>query len=265
MNGYLFGCLLLLAIWVATLVALRFKGQRHQISELWWASLTCALLGVTEPLFVPEYWNPPSILRVRRWDLESFLFCFAVGGLSAVVTELQPVKGFLVRLYFGVESALRGLLSLVSLATGGLLRARVLDQPPVSRLLAPEQTRLENMLLLTFFVGMFGATTHFQLNIIYDSAIVCLASAAMIAWRRPDLRWQILGGGITFTVLYAVILVAVDHFYPGFYDHWNLQALSGKWILGAPAEEYLFAFTLGVLWAPLYEAWKRESAHASNR
>ncbi|MFN7921893.1 MAG: lycopene cyclase domain-containing protein [Bryobacteraceae bacterium] len=259
LNPYLFGTLLLLAFWVATWVALRISGKRDQIPELWWASLACALLGVTEPLFVPEYWTPPSILKIWRWDLESFFFCFAVGGISAVFTELPVVKDILVRAYFQIELMLRGLLRLVSRATGGLLHASLIDEAPVSRIIPPDQTRIENMLLITFFTGMLGATAHFHLNIIYDSAIVCLASAGMLAWRRPNLRWQILGGGITFTVIYAVILVAVKIYDPHFYDHWNLPALSGIWLLGAPAEEYLFAFTLGILWAPLYEAWKAKS------
>jgi hypothetical protein len=62
-----------------------------------------------------------------------------------------------------------------------------------------------------------------------------------------------------FMVIYSVILVAVEHWYPTFYaDHWNLPALSGIWVLNAPIEEYLFAATLGAFWAPLYEAWRDE-------
>ena len=47
--------------------------------------------------------------------------------------------------------------------------------------------------------------------------------------------------------------------YPTFYDdYWNLPALSGVRILGAPLEEHLFAFTLGIFWSPLFEAWRSE-------
>lgn len=256
MNAYLFGSLLLMAFWGLTWIALRWTGKRAQIPEFWWASFACAALGVTEPLFVPEYWDPPSILKVGRWDFESFVFCFAVGGLSAVLTELPPIKGFLVRLYFSFVRLVRAALSALARLTGDRLRAPMLSRPPMSRLVSPDQTRIENMLLVTFFVAMFGATSHFGLNIIYDAAFVCVATAVMIGWRRPSLRWQILGGGISFTLIYAVVLVIMDHVYPGFYDHWNLEALSGVWILGAPLEEYVFAFTFGIFWAPLYEAWK---------
>jgi hypothetical protein len=115
------------------------------------------------------------------------------------------------------------------------------------------------MLLVTFFLAVFGTTAHFGVNIIYDAAFVCMATAFFISWRRPSLRWQVLGGAVTFTVIYGVVLAVVDLYYPTFYrDSRNLQALSGYWLGHAPAEEYVFAFTFGMMWAPLYEAWKEE-------
>lgn len=257
MNPYLFGCLLLLALWCITLILLRFTSKRDQIPEFWWASFSCALLGIAQPLFVPEYWDPPSIFKIGRWDLESFIFCFAVGGLAAVLSELPKVKSFFVRLYFfSFEQILRSVFTVISKLSRGKLHAKTLDRPPSSRLVPIEQIRIENMLLVTFFVGIFGATSHFGLNIIYDVAFVCIATAIMIGWRRPSLRWQILGGGISFTIIYTVVLVITGTIYPKFYCHWNIKALSGLWFLDAPIEEYLFSFTFGIFWAPLYEAWK---------
>ena len=119
------------------------------------------------------------------------------------------------------------------------------------------------MLLITFFLAMFGATTHFNLNIIYDAAIVSVATSCFIWWRRPKLKWQIIGGGLSFTAIYTVVLIIVGWIYPNFYDHWNLEELSGWWFAGAPLEEYLFAFTFGVLWAPLFEAWKDEKKRST--
>jgi hypothetical protein len=261
MNGYLFGCLVLMAFWLLTRVAVGLKEKRGMLRELWWGSITCAALGFTEPLFVPEYWSPPSILKFGRWDFESFPFCFAVGGISAVLTEIGPVKGFIVDLQFRLHMILRWILRLVSRSSGGRLHARMLDRPPVNVLIPRDQLRIENMLLVTFILAVFGAVGQFHLNIIYKSAIVSFSSALMIAWRRPGLRWQILGGGISFTVIYTVVLVVTGYRYPNFYDHWNLQVLSGIRTLGAPAEEYLYAFTFGAFWAPLYEAWKQTRIH----
>jgi len=47
-------------------------------------SLATMPLGLTEPLFVPTYWNPPTLLDLARrtgFDLESLLFSFAIGGI----------------------------------------------------------------------------------------------------------------------------------------------------------------------------------------
>ncbi len=55
------------------------------------------------------------------------------------------------------------------------------------------------------------------------------------------------------------MLVLTGWRYPTFYnDHWNLTALSGIRIVGAPLEEYVFAFGMGVFWAPLFESWRNE-------
>lgn len=56
---------------------------------MWRVSLATAVFGLTEPIWVPESWNPPSLLElVRRtgFDMESFIFCFAIGGIGAVLT-----------------------------------------------------------------------------------------------------------------------------------------------------------------------------------
>ena len=59
-------------------------------------------------------------------------------------------------------------------------------------------------------------------------------------------------------LIYTIVLSVVGWLYPDFYEHWNKNELMGVEILGAPVEEYLFAFTFGVFWAPLYEAWREE-------
>jgi hypothetical protein len=236
MNPFLFGSLLLVVIWALVLVVLKKEMLNRDVKEFWWASFVCSWLGATEPLFVPEYWTPPAILRVWRWDLESFLFCFAIGGVAAVVTELSFVKRVLQRIVPG--------------SRGTATAATAMNS---------DHVRIQNMLLVAVFIAMFGATSNFGLNIIYDAEIVCVVTALFVWWRRPTLRWQIIGGGLTFLLIYTVVLVVTGWVYPNFYDHWNIAELTDIWFLGAPLEEYLFAFTFGLLWAPLYEAWKQES------
>lgn len=59
-------------------------------------SLWTSLLGFTEPLFVPAYWNPPSLFNLAQktgFDIESLLFSFGIGGLTVVLYErIFPVR-----------------------------------------------------------------------------------------------------------------------------------------------------------------------------
>jgi hypothetical protein len=272
-NPYLFGSLVLMGFWFVGLVFARRRHDVGALREFWWASFACALLGVTEPLFVPEYWSPPSILQVGRWDLESFIFCFAIGGITAAFPEVPPAR----RLFERISTWLALFVEMVKRSIMGRLTFDSDPKPaesaqPVVGVMTRQEVVQDNMILVAAFLGAFGATAHLGLNIIYDSSIVCVAMACFIGWWRPSLRWQILSGGASFTLIYAITLGVVGRVYPRFFvDHWNLKALSNRWILGAPAEEYLFALTLGLFWAPLYEAWKhvqvaprrRESEDAS--
>ena len=50
-------------------------------------SLATSPFGLSEPIFVPEYWNPPSLFDLAQrtgFDIESLIFCFAISGIGAV-------------------------------------------------------------------------------------------------------------------------------------------------------------------------------------
>jgi hypothetical protein len=262
MNAYLFGCIVLLVLWAVVFFILKMKHRTRDIREMLWASFACGLLGITEPLFVPEYWDPPSIFRIWRWDAESFLFCFGVGGLAAVIAELPRIRRIMQWIDFRLFLIVRGLLAGFSWITRETIPLSRISRISSSPLMTVEQKKLDNIILVLAFIAIFGATSQLGLNIIYDAAITCVGTALIIWWRRPKLRWQIIGGGLSFTLIYTIVLVIVGWVYPDFYDHWNKSALTGIEFLGAPIEEYLFAFTFGLFWAPLYEAW-REAPRAS--
>jgi hypothetical protein len=254
MNPYLFGCLILFAWWLLVFAIVRTRGTARNRHEFWWGSLGCSLLGFTEPLFVPEYWDPPSVLAYRRWDLESFFFCFFVGGIAGVAPEWRPLRKLFQSIDYGVWMLSRGIYEWYQRLTGAEpLRAS--SDIEVTH----DDMRRDNALLGAIFLGGFGFTAHLGLNVIYDAALTCLLVGAYVAWYRPRLRWQVWAGGIIFTVIYGVVLLLTGWRYPTFYDdYWNLADLSGIRIRRAPVEEYLFAFTMGVFWAPLFESWRSE-------
>src|SRR3546814_12147337 len=72
--------------WLAAYTAF----PRHRKAMLW-ASLFTTPFGFTEPLFVPEYWSPPSLFDLAHstgFDIESPIFSFAIGGIGAVLYNL---------------------------------------------------------------------------------------------------------------------------------------------------------------------------------
>src|SRR5574338_503441 len=69
--------------WLAAYAAF----PRHRRAMLW-ASVFTTPFGLTEPLFVPEYWSPPSLFDLARstgFDIESFIFSFGIGGVGAAL------------------------------------------------------------------------------------------------------------------------------------------------------------------------------------
>jgi hypothetical protein len=72
--------------WLAAYAAF----PRHRRAMIW-ASVFTAPLGLTEPLFVPAYWNPPSLFDLARttgFDIESFIFSFGIDGIGAVLYNM---------------------------------------------------------------------------------------------------------------------------------------------------------------------------------
>jgi len=203
MNPYLFGSILLLTFWALTLCIVWLRGERRNRQEFWWGSLVGSLLGFTEPLFVPAYWDPPSILSYYRWDFESFLFCFAIGGISAVAPEWRLWRHLFQRIDRGIWQVVRIMLAPFRRLTGT-------ETPSTDEvILSAEEIRRENALLLSIFLGSFGFTAHTGLNVIYNAALASVAMAVYIAWRRPRLRWQVWSGALLFLLIYTVVLQVV--------------------------------------------------------
>lgn len=201
---------------------------RHR-PAMWRTSGFMALFGLTEPLFVPAYWNPPSLFDLARrtgFDIESFIFAFGLGGIGAV-------------LYNGL--------------TGKEMAA--LDQRERNH----PRHRMHRIALLTTFVA-FPILYVLPWNVIYASIAAMLAGAIAGLLCRPDLLRKTWVGGLLFLGFYTVFLLGLKWSAPGYIEQvWNLPALSGVVWFGLPLEELLFALTFGLYWAAVYEhfAWLR--------
>ena len=221
---WLAGSLFFLLIWLIIYFSLRDKISRK---EMFIVSLWTAPLGLTEPLFIPEYWNPPSLFNLAQktgFDIESLIFSFSLGGLAAVFYEW----------------VFKGEHKKISLKKKGFF---AFQYHLFSLFSAP----------LIFFLFLIFT----NLNPIYLVIISLLGGGFLTLLCRPDLKRKMFLSGFFFFLLYFFSFLILVWFYPDYIPLvWNLKALSGILILGIPLEELLFAFSLGFLWASFYEHLK---------
>jgi hypothetical protein len=217
MNEWLVFSLILLGIWF--LIFIFRKGLRN---EMFLVSLFTMPFGLTEPFFVPEYWNPPSLFNLASktgFDIESLIFTFAIGGIASVIYEVVfKVKHEKIKRYIR------------------------------------KKHKFYLWVLFSPFIVFLPLYVFTNLNPIYSASIAMIMGGIAIIFCRPDLLKKILLGGVLFLGLYFSFFFFFNLIYPNFIKEvWNLSAISGILILGVPLEELMFAFTFGMLWSGFYE------------
>ena len=217
-NEWLIFSLILFVIWIIVFIFSRSKREMLIISAL------TTPFGLTEPLFVPEYWNPPSLFNLAAntgFDIESLIFSFAIGGIGSVLYE-TIFKSKHEKINVREMHHRRHKYHLLSLFSP-----------------------------LMVFMLLFLFT---ELNPIYSVSLAMLIGGIAAMFCRPDLKKKIVYGGVLFLVLYFLFFVSFNSFYPYAVEKfWNISALSGILILKVPLEELIFAFTFGLMWSSVYE------------
>jgi len=197
--------------------------------EMLRVSLMTSLLGLSEPIFVPRYWNPPSLFDLAQrtgFDIESLIFCFAIGGIGAVMYNAFTNRGL-------------GKVSCTERHSGRHRWHRLAISAP----------------FLTFPLLYF-----LPWNPIYPGIVSMAIGGAANVLCRPDLLRNTLIGGVLFLMLYAAFMLLLTLFEPGYIKAvWNLPALSGVRLGSIPLEEFGFGFAFGLYWAGIYEhvTWHR--------
>ena len=227
-------------IWSAAFLVpwlILFVARPHLRRRMLWASALTAPFGLTEPLFVPAYWNPPSLFDLAQrtgFDIESLVLCFALGGLAAA--------GY-----------------------------RSLAHPPHRsgdlRTHDGRHHRFHAAALASPFV-VFAVLLPLPWNPIYAGIASLLTGAVSTLLCRPDLTRNTLSGGVLMLLLYIVFLLGLKLLWPGYIEAvWNLPQLIPWRPGGLPLEELLFGFGFGMYWSSAYEhiTWRRNdepSPHA---
>lgn len=225
--AWLLWSLLFVGIWAIIYFLLKNREARK---EMFLVSLWTSLLGLTEPLFVPAYWNPPSLFDLAHrtgFDIESLIFAFAAGGIVFTLYNLL----------FRKNEKLMSELSCHS--HRHRFHLAILWSVP----------------LITII--LFFTTT---INPIYDFIIAGIIGGLLTWYCRPDLMKKMVTSASLFLALYYLYFLTLIAAYPGYVEQvWNLKNLSGILITGVPLEELLFAVVLGFYWSSVYEhlAWKK--------
>jgi hypothetical protein len=225
--AWLLWSLLFVGIWAIIYFLLKNREARK---EMFLVSLWTSLLGLTEPLFVPTYWNPPSLFDLAHrtgFDIESLIFAFAAGGIVFTLYNLL----------FRKNEKLMSELSCHS--HRHRFHLAILWSVP----------------LITII--LFFTTT---INPIYDFIIAGIIGGLLTWYCRSDLMKKMVTSASLFLALYYLYFLTLIAAYPGYVEQvWNLKNLSGILITGVPLEELLFAVVLGFYWSSVYEhlAWKK--------
>lgn len=167
MYEWLMFSLALLAVWLVI-----FLANPSVRKEIFWVSLFTMPLGLTEPLFVPAYWNPPSLFNLAArtgFDLESLIFSFAIGGITGVSYE-------------------------------------AIFKPKHLRMTKKEihsrRHRFHRLAIISPILVFVPLYLFTQMNPIYSVSIAMFAGGVATLLCRPDLKSKIAAGGMLFTVLY---------------------------------------------------------------
>ncbi len=204
--------------------------------EMLRVSLLTSLLGLSEPIFVPAYWNPPSLFDLAQrtgFDIESLIFCFAIGGIGTVA-------------YNAVANRELGEVSCAEQHNG--------------------RHRWHRLAVSAPFIA-FPLLYFLPWNPIYPGIAAMAIGGIANVLCRPDLLRNTLIGGVLFLSLYAAFMLLLVFFAPGYIEVvWNLPALSGVIIGGIPLEELGFGFSFGLYWAGIYEhfTWHRSMSNGSH-
>ena len=211
--AYLIGCLIFFIVWL-----LFFTLRKDLRKEIIFGSILALPFGFVERLWVPEYWDPPSLFNLISEygvGLESFFFCFICGGTAAVIYEIISRKK----------------------TVKTRLKHRYLFGPYISVAII--------FILLEF---LFADKT------IYNAIISLLIGAIIIAIKRKDLIGQIIFGGIFFAIVYFLLFLIFNRLFPDYTSTtYALENLWGIIVLGVPLEEIIISFGAGAAWSSFYE------------
>lgn len=207
---YLGASIVELPIW-ALLFYLR-SDLRHKM--IYMGFLT-ALVGFTDPLFIPQYYNPVYFDKTvfLRVDFFVILFSFLFGGIASVIYEEVMRR-----------------------------KARKSSKHPLLKYLI--------FIGPILFLFLHRLT---DLNTIYVLLIATLSMLTVVLLSRKDLLFDALLSGLFMGTLYAVLLGLYIFVFPDQLKIWNFNSFPQILVINVPHFEIIWGFMTGAFLGPFYE------------
>jgi len=211
--AYLIGCLILSILWL-----LLFLLRKDLKKDILFGSLIGAPFGITNYLFVPDYWHPPFLFDLQNiigFGIEDVLFAFFVGGITAVTYEVFARK-------------------------------------KIRKIRKQKYNKFTPIFILT--IVLLGLEIIFPQHTIYNLFISFLSAAIIMGAFRKDLIKQMLISGVLFSFIYFSFFALFNLLFNEFIErYYNIDNIWGITILTVPIEEIIFGFSVGAVWSVLYE------------
>jgi len=221
--AYLIGTIGLFIIWLV-LFLLRRDLKKVILS----ISFIFGIFGlIVDPIYSLDWWFPLTVANLMP-GIESFILGFTVGGISSVIyLEIFREK----------------------------LKSRRLTRKKLKKL------EINHFILL--FIGLFLFLICFfvfNLNSFYSSFPSILIPLFLLWFLRKDLIFESIMSGILVTLVSFVFYFIPELIFPGWINSaWNFDLISGILILGAPIEDLIWFFIVGLALGPSYEFWHEKN------
>lgn len=209
---YLIGTGIYALLWI--LFYLKRKDLRRKIL---FSSLFAAPLGISEKLFIPQYWTPKfqTINITDELFLESFLFCFFLGGVVSVFYQvLFKEKNF------------------------------------KFKKINPYLTTSTLIIFLLYFFRPFNINPMY-----YVLTSLFLGSFIVMYYLGKKDSIKIIYSSIINTTFYSIFYFFLWYTFPQLPASYDIDKLSGILFGGIPIEEFLWIMSYSLFWTPLYEIW----------
>lgn len=182
------------------------------------------IFGIPGPLaayvHLNDWWKPIT-LTGNPIGIEDFLFGFVVGGIAGVIYEFVFNKEVKTKIK---KSDFKLILIPVSL----------------------------------MFLIYFGLSLTFKINTFISSISSFVIPTILILIKRKDLVKNSLLSGLLLMIFAFIGYQILNLINPSFFENiWQFKNIGKIIFLNIPLEEYIWFFTFGCFFGPLYEYWKK--------